>query len=195
MFRNRGWFSRLALWGAIASASAFFTAGTIAVATESPERGTSTPATASGAIHAIDYEQKVIAVRTADGSVRFKATDRTNVSIDGEAARFEQLRVGMTVRVSYDAATQIALRIAASTPSAGTSTVAGASGRISHLHPEWIGLVTEEGRQVRFRVTERTGVTIDGAAARYSDLVVGMGVRISFDSSTMTALRIAAASQ
>jgi predicted NUDIX family NTP pyrophosphohydrolase len=139
----------------------------------------------------------VLVIRSSDGPQRFRVTEVTGVAIDGMRVRFGELEPGMRVRVNYQAEGSVALRImAVSTQDEPPSKTGLAGGTVATVDTEQMVLVirSSDGPQ-RFRVTEDTGVAIDGMRVRFGQLEPGMGVRVNYQVEGSVALRIMAVSE
>lgn len=151
----------------------------------------------AGHIRLIEGTVVTITPLVEGNPVQLFISHNTEITIDGRPASYDQLRVGMAVRATYNIASLIALRIAAESSGGGDECVlASIAGRIGRLDDDDIAIDPRDGTPpVQLSVTERTEITLNGRPARLSDLQTGMRVEARFCRNTLTATVIAARSR
>ena len=146
----------------------------------------------AGHIRSIEGTVLTITPLVEGDSVQLYISHNTEITINGRPASYDQLRVGMAVRATYNIASFIALRIAAE-GGGEECNLASVAGTIGRVDEGVIAIDPATGNvPVILSVTERTEITINGRPARLSDLQVGMRVEARFCRNTLTATVIAA---
>lgn len=148
----------------------------------------------AGHIRAIEGTVVTIMPLVEGNPVQLFISHNTEITINGRPATYDQLRVGMAVRATYNIASLVATRIAAEggDEECNLTSIAGTIVRIGDGNLA-IALA-EVSVTVNLSVTERTEITLNGEPARLSDLRVGMRVEARFCRNTLTATVIAAQS-
>ncbi len=149
-----------------------------------------------GHIRAVDLENTSVTISPLGGdeAVTLDVGDNTRISVNGEPATLDQLRVGMAARAVYNLASLVAVSIAAHSESPDCSVVS-LTGEIRqvNLDTQTVSLVSTDGEAVTLTVRERTDITLNGRPARLHELTAGMRVGARFCRETLIALAIAAA--
>lgn len=153
-------------------------------------------ASVSGHIRAIEGSTLFIEPLVEGEVVHLFQSHTTEITINGEAASFDRLEVGMQVRAVYDITSFLAVSIAAQSrggSGGGDCTLTGIAGSISGVGNDGITVDPTSGNAaVRLLVDERTRITLNGAPARLSDLQAGMRVEARFCRNNQVATTIAA---
>jgi hypothetical protein len=151
----------------------------------------------AGHIRLIEGTVLTITPLVEGNPVHLFISHNTEITINGQPASYDQLRVGMAVRAIYNVASQIVVRIVAESGGGGDECVlASIAGRIGRLDQDDIAIDARDGNPpVVLSVTERTEITLNGNPARLSDLQTGMRVDARFCRNTLTATVIVARSR
>lgn len=150
----------------------------------------------AGHIRQIEGTVLTITPLVEGNPVQLFISHNTEITINGRPASYDQLRVGMAVRATYNIASLLALRIAAEGGGGDECVLASIAGRIGRLDADDISINPGDGSPpVVLSVTERTEITLNGRPARLSDLEGGMRVEARFCRNTLTATVIAAHSR
>jgi hypothetical protein len=150
----------------------------------------------AGHIRLIEGTVVTITPLVEGNPVQLFISHNTEITINGRPASYDQLRVGMAVRATYNIASLIAVKIAAEGGGGDECVLASIAGRIGRLDADDIAIDPRDGTPpVQLSVTERTEITLNGRPARLSDLQTGMRVEARFCRNTLTATVIAARSR
>jgi uncharacterized OB-fold protein len=173
----------------------------LAIAAQTDEPGC-TVSGVSGLIVRVDVEGGHLAIQPADGVnvITLNITNRTEITLNGRAARLSDLRIGMRVEARFCRETLTALAVAAHSDDPPVCTATGAAGVIARVDVEGghlaINVVNSTTESVlTLNVLDRTEITLNGRPARLSDLRVGMRVETRFCRETLDALVIAATAE
>jgi hypothetical protein len=166
------------------------------VAAQSEDPGDCVLTGASGLIQRVNPDAGTLSIALSDTAadvLTLNVTDRTEITLDGRPARLSDLRPGMRVAVRFCRQTLIAASIAAVTPTDECNLVS-AAGVIVRVNPDAnsLSFTGSEGNVITLNVTSRTEITLNGRAARLSDLRPEMRVEARFCRENFNALVIAA---
>jgi biopolymer transport protein ExbD len=148
-----------------------------------------------GLIARVDPEGGHIAITpsTTPEALTLNVTERTEITLNGRPARLADLRPGMRVEARFCRETLNATVIAARTEA--ECTLVSISGVIAEVDVEGGHLSimpSTTTTPITLNVTERTEITLNGRAARLSDLRRGMRVEARYCRETSNATVIAA---
>ena len=152
----------------------------------------------AGHIRAVDVASATVVIAPlVDGpAVELHVTRETVITIGGEPATLERLRVGMAARAVFNIVSFEALLIEARPLEGDECTELRVAGRISNVNLERSTVTIDPGdtapERVTLNVVERTEITINGRPARLSELREGMRAAAVFCRETLVAKSIAA---
>ena len=153
----------------------------------------------AGHIRALDVSSATVVITPlVDGPpVELTVVNSTVITIGGEPASLERLRVGMAARAVFNIVTFEALLIEARPLVSDECIEVRVVGRIANvnLHASTVTIDPSDpsaGERVTLNVVDRTEITINGRAARLSDLSEGMKAAAIFCRGTLLAKSIAA---
>ncbi len=129
----------------------------------------------------------VVANRQHDLKIAAKITEETEIEVDGNPARFNQLAAGMSVEVEFDAATADPASDAAASLTGRLNALriravseiddddVHVAGVIAGLDQETrtVGILTRDGDIVRAQVVDEAVIVKDGVQSRFGALEVG----------------------
>jgi hypothetical protein len=165
----------------------FTAAASFAVATfEAVRIAAESFAEVRGFIRDMDRDSRSFTVGHAGDPVTLYVGPNTEISLNDRPASFEDLRVGFRVLASYIEATNLALRVAASSHGEVTGHIRNIDGSDITITP----LV--DGPAVELHVTNLTAISVGGVRATLEDLREGMSVHATFDLATHEAFTIEA---
>ncbi|MBI3650216.1 MAG: hypothetical protein HY231_04140 [Acidobacteria bacterium] len=172
-------------------AASYFAATSVAariIATSSAE--------VAGHIRSLEGTVITITPLVAGDAVQLSISPSTTITLNGQPASADQLRVGMAVRATYDSASLVATQIAAEGGSGGGGgdcTLESVVGTVASVGTGSLTVTPADGgAALTLSVNERTTITLNGQAARLSDLLAGMRVEVRFCRDTLTATAITA---
>lgn len=153
----------------------------------------------TGHIRAVDPSTATVVIAPlVDGpAVELHVVHSTVITIGGEPATFDRLRVGMGARAVFNIVSFEALLIEARPLDGDVCTELRVVGRIAEvsLHSSTVTIVPNDpalGDRLTLNVVERTEITLNGDPARLSDLRAGMRAAAVFCRETLVAKSIAA---
>ena len=151
----------------------------------------------TGHIREVDTATGTVAITPlVEGpGVELHVTSSTEITVGGERSTIENLRAGMSVHATFNAATHDALTIAARPLDGEDCTLLRVLGVVAAVDPSAGTLTIDPSSgdaRVTLNITSRTEIEVDGREARLSDLTPGMRVEASFCRETLNARHVSA---